>query len=665
MERRVEDMSGALETFRIAKPGRAARRAGLLCLMMFFGAGFSERASAADCLSNLSGGSGNWNDPATWTGCNGSYPQSGDTVTIRTADTVAVNGTFTAAGMTVTAPTGNGTSVLDVGSGSLMINGNVAITGGTGQKKAQINIGTGTLTVNGNVAESGVTIFSFSGAGTLNITGDFPNGFNDYTAGTGTTVFNGSGTQNVGTYNYYNLTVNKSGTATTVGNITVGNNLNIAGGTLNIGGNSINRGTTGGIFTLASGATLQITTASFPGNYSTCNLDANGTTDYTGTSNLTVSAPPAACSGYGNLLLSGSGNRNLNAMTVRGTLGSTGTVAAFAQGNLTIRRNIDFGVNATFAPNTYAVTMDGTSAQTIGGGVASIQFHHLVINNSAGVTATVNHSVKGDLANTVGFNAGTTTTTFNGTAIQNIVGATTFYDLTVDNSAGVTIANDVTVGNALTFGSGRITTGANALIIGSTTTCGGVTGAGAGKYVYGRLRKNFTASLRACDFEIGDATNYTPVNVSFSSVTGGGTVTAKATNGDHPQIGMSGLDSANSINRYWMLTPGGGLAFGGVTLTFTPIGGSPVDHDNTANVGSYITQRYEISGGACDPADAGYTGAGSWNNTTATGTQTTTRIAATGIGTFGNVCSHFAHGRSAVAGFSREPQWIYQRELYY
>jgi hypothetical protein len=90
-----------------------------------------------------------------------------------------------------------------------------------------------------------------------------------------------------------------------------------------------------------------------------------------------------------------------------------------------------------------------------------------------------------------------------------------------------------------------------------------------------------------------------------------------------------------------------------------------VDHDNTANVGSYNVQRYEISGGTCDPADGGYTGDGSWNNTDDAGVQTTTSIAATGITTFGSICSHFAIGLPSVSGFLREKEFIYNRELFY
>ena len=79
-------------------------------------------------------------------------------------------------------------------------------------------------------------------------------------------MYNGSGAQTVGAYNYYNLTINKSAvTATTGGNITIGNNLTLTTGTLNIGANSIDRGAAGGAFTLSSGALLQIAAANLSG----------------------------------------------------------------------------------------------------------------------------------------------------------------------------------------------------------------------------------------------------------------------------------------------------------------------------------------------------------------------------------------------------------------
>ena len=132
---------------------------------------------------------------------------------------------------------------------------------------------------------------TFTGAGTLNVSGNFAGG-GTYTAGTGTVVYNGSGAQTVGAYNYYNLTINKSaGTATTGGNITIGNNLTLTTGTLNIGANSIDRGAAGGAFTLSSGALLQIAAANLPANYSTVSIAATSTVEYNPSFNMTVPDP--------------------------------------------------------------------------------------------------------------------------------------------------------------------------------------------------------------------------------------------------------------------------------------------------------------------------------------------------------------------------------------
>ncbi len=371
----------------------------------------------------------------------------------------------------------------------------------------------------------------------------------------------------------------------------------------------------------------------------------------------------------GNLLINSvnaTGLLQTNSLTVNGNV--TITAGTLNANNLNITLGGNWSRTGTFTPGTGTVTFNGTSAQGITGATT---FYNLVINNATGVTANSNVTINGNFTNTAGFNAGTTTTTFSGTALQTLTGATTFYDLVFNNAAGFTLSNDMTASNALTLTNGVIATGtANTLIFSSTTTCSVTRTSGR---VNGRMRKSFTSSQLTCDFEIGDATNYTPVNVSFASVSAGGTVTAKATATvpatDHPEIATAPLDAANLVNRYWMLAPGGGLTFSNATLTFTPIGGSPVDHDSTTNVGSYVIQRYEISGGSCDPADGGYTGAGSWNDTnefcTACLAQTTTRIMVGDISTFGGICSHFVTGVPSISGFLREKELIYQRELYY
>ena len=625
---------------------------------------------------------GDWNATATWADSPGGtagtcigpgfLPSANEAVYVERAYTVTVPTGYSAAAalVTINIPTTNATSVLAVaGTGSLTVGGSITLGNPSGQKKAELSIGTGTVTA-GSISASGGGSVTFTGAGTLNVSGNFAGG-GTYTAGTGTVVYNGSGAQTVGAYNYYNLTINKSaGTATTGGNITIGNNLTLTTGTLNIGANSIDRGAAGGAFTLSSGALLQIAAANLPANYSTVSIAATSTVEYNPSFNMTVPDPGGGQS-YGNLLLSNSGNRTFNAaITIAGNLTATGTVAAVMNAGITVNGNVDLGASTSFDPkaythtfkgnythngstvsdatNTSTIVMNGTSAQAISG--TGLWFYHLTANNSAGVTANSSFTIAGNFTNTAGFSAGATTTTFGGTAAQSITGATTFYGLVFNNAAGFTLNNDITASNALTLTSGVIATGTNTLIFSPTTSCSVTRTSG---YVNGKLRKNFTASVTTCDFEIGDSTNYTPVTAALTSVTAG-SVTASTTGTDHPQISASGIDSTASVNRYWTLVPAGGLAFTNANLTFTYIGGAPVDNDNTADAASYIAQRY-------DAASA------TWYGTNKTSSSSTSMVCY-GPTTFGTTSySDFAIGKPAASADTsgREREFIFSRELYY
>ena len=217
------------------------------------------------------------------------------------------------------------------------------------------------------------------------------------------------------------------------------------------------------------------------------------------------------------------------------------------------------------------------------------------------------------------------------------------------------------------------------LYFSSTTTCSVTRTSG---YVNGKLRKRFVPTTQiACNFEVGDSsatTHYTPLNVSFAAVSVAGSLTVKVSGGtganatadDHPQVDAASLDSANSLNRYWMLVPADVLTFSNATLTFTHLDDALwLDHDNSAtNVTRYLVRQLTLS--TTDPAncyvgEGAYNGAGSWSTATGTGTQTGTETKATGVSSFGTYCSHFAIGRSTASGFLREREFIFQREINY
>lgn len=576
--------------------------------------------------------------------------------------------------LTVNKPNSNNTiNALNVNAGTVTVGGNVTFGGTTNDadRDARIVITSGTLTIGGNLVfvsgDNDNNILDMSGgAGTVNLAGAFiiPGGDGRLTPGTGSTFnYNGTVAQtvvlNVGSVDYYNLHFNNTSAsgATLNADITTGNvfgNVRVQSGTLNDGGFDLTGGA-GDTFEVANGATFIYTTNTWVSGFSTRTFGATSTVEYADNGGQTV-----ANESYGHLTLRGSGTKDLPG------------------GTLNVAGNLSMSGTAALDHNSGTVNMNGSAAQAISLNATNSVLNNLTIaNTGAGVTANSNVSMEGNFTNSGVFSAGTSTFTFNSPGNdQTITGATTFYNITLDNTNGtgteLTLNNDTTVNGTFSFLTGYVVTGANTLIIGNTTSCG-VTGAGTGiGFVVGKLRKNFTVSLLDCTFEVGDGTNYTPVNVVFGSVSAaGGTVTAKATAGVHPQISTSSLDytTPNLVNRYWMLTPADGLTFSDATLTFTPIGGSPVDHDDTANVGNYKIQRYEITGGTCDPADGGYTGAGSWNNTNETCAtcldQTTTSIMAGDISTFGSTCSHFAIGKGTISDFLREGVFIYQREVYY
>ena len=201
----------------------------------------------------------------------------------------------------------------------------------------------------------------------------------------------------------------------------------------------------------------------------------------------------------------------------------------------------------------------------------------------------------------------------------------------------------MTVNNTMTFTAGNVTTGTgNTLIVGSSGSVARTSG-----HVVGRLRKYFpTGSSISREFEIGEGTNYLPVSISSASVSTAGYLTVYMTAGDHPNLGGSGsnIDPTKSVNRYWTLTKEGALAFSSYNATFNYLS---TDNDDTTVVVDYIVQRYL---------------SGTWNNTTLTTPDpSTTQTSISGESGDGA----FAIGRSTVAAFERENEFVYSRELSY
>src|SRR5207249_2514771 len=232
------------------------------------------------------------------------------------------------------------------------------------------------------------------------------------------------------------------------------------------------------------------------------------------------------------------------------------------------------------------LSFNGSAAQSVSGFAT---FNNLTISNAAGVTLAASSTVNGSLtltsgalgigANTLTLNgavtagSGSITSAAAGTVLYNqgangqgVVAGTygnlTFSDFNKTLAGAITVAGTfspgaalgatTTVGGTLALTAGNVTTGPNTLEL----AAGGSVARTAGQVV-GNLQKVIGTGASSATFEIGSATAYAPVNVSFGNVTTSGTLTASTTSGDHPSIGASAISSGRSVNRYWTLGNGG------------------------------------------------------------------------------------------------------------
>jgi len=349
--------------------------------------------------------------------------------------------------------------------------------------------------------------------------------------------------------------------------------LNIASGaTLAIGGFSVSGGS---ILTVANGGSLLLSGTSVFPSFTSTTLDAASTVNYNGT------AQTVANKNYGNLLLSGSGNKtfvgatsiagdlaisgtavalllngttsNSATLTLGGTLQTTlgsygGTFSAAANQNSTW-----FGLTTTGILNVITSCVAGTwlgitnndwntPTNWCGGSVptalsdVTIGFttNQPVINASGGLcrnitiasgaTLTISSSnsltIRGNWTNNGIFTSNSSIVLFNGTSTQTIGGssATTFNNLTNSNiTAIVTAATGITVKNSL-----NIANGASILDMGTFVLTDGGTFSNAGS---GHIK---TSNTSVTPIPAGKTWNSV---VTYSNPTGGQTIVAGTYNG--------------------------------------------------------------------------------------------------------------------------------------
>jgi hypothetical protein len=416
-------------------------------------------------------------------------------------------------------------------------------------------------------------------SGTVGIAGAFTPGTNTFTI-TGSTIdFNGSGAQTVPAFSYNNLTSSSNGTRTLANSGTIGiagtftpgtNTFTITGSTINFNGSgaqsvpafNYNNLTISGAraannVTLANSGTIGVAgtlTATATFNSGSGFVTIGSTVNYNGTGSQTVTALSPLVAG----------NQSYNNLTISNT---AAPVAA----------STSFSVSGTFNDNTNAIFQPAAAVVVSGGGTLT----------GSGTVQVTRATGSTDFASQYAITNKTLTSLtieFTGASAQG-TGTVAFGGLKINNSNGVTLSGNATVNGTLTFTSGNINTGANRVIISSTGTVSRTSG-----YVSGKLQKNVATGATSVTFEVGDVSNYTPVSISFASVTSAGDLTVNTTVGDHPNIAGSTINSAKSVNRYWTLT-NTGIVFTTYSATFNFVSGD-VDAGADTNafaVGSFAS----------------------------------------------------------------------------
>ncbi len=193
----------------------------------------------------------------------------------------------------------------------------------------------------------------------------------------------------------------------------------------------------------------------------------------------------------------------------------------------------------------------------------------------------------------------------------------TLNNLTLNRPGGLNLHGNITINNLLTLTSGNITTGENEVVIRPAGSISRTNG-----HIIGNLKKYVPAGAASRTFEIGDASNYTPVYVEFGNVSIAGNLTASTTIGTHPNISTAAFTNNKILNRYYSLT-NDGIIFSSYSATFNFVSG---DILNGADWNKFEVKKYD---GA------------NWSSTTI-GTRTTTSTQAIGLTSF----SDFAIGES-------------------
>ena len=195
----------------------------------------------------------------------------------------------------------------------------------------------------------------------------------------------------------------------------------------------------------------------------------------------------------------------------------------------------------------------------------------------------VNLYLSGNYSNSGTINANNRTIVLNGSSQQIINGSLSIPNLEINNSNGVSIGTNITITNLLTLTSGNISTGSYKVIIATGASISRTSG-----HIIGNLQKNIPLGHPTTFFEIGDDNYYTPLEISFNSVTTSGDVTVNTSVGQPTDFTYSDLNGSKRVNRKWSISNTGTVfAYYAITMNFNAAEVDLQANTNLLHVGKY------------------------------------------------------------------------------
>lgn len=422
----------------------------------------------------------------------------------------------------------------------------------------------GTASVSASPTYGANSTLQYKGTSSVTTSVEFPTSF----AGTGGVIIDqGSGNT---------VTLNESKTA-------INGNLNIKSGSFDLSSFTINRAAAGGTLTIAADAALRIGgSGTFPSNYTTHSLQCSSTVEYAGASQTVATLNSSQT--YGNLILSGSGVKTLQAgiQTICSNFTLAGTASATAVTGLTVGGSVEIQAGAVLVAGSFTHNVAGDWMQSgtfvstgstvnfngvMPASISSGNFQHVTFTGSGAKSATGNllvsgnftisnnfsaagfsHSVAGNWTNTGIFDAASSNFIFNGATPQTLSGNSEpiFHQLTMSGSGGVTIGVNTTINDALTLTNGIITLNSYNLHMGSSTS------GTATSYVKtnstGVVSSSVTAGI-AHIFPVGNS-GYNPLTLTNQSAGNVDTYRVRVIDGAITNANVN----SKTVNRKWQLT---------------------------------------------------------------------------------------------------------------